>query len=174
MLVLGFGPIGAAAAVLARALGATASVVELDPARRERADVLGFATLEPADDLPRRVRKAVGGGGADVVVESTGVASVLAQAVECARRGGRIVAVGIPGRASELDTSRLVLFERSLVGSLGYRHDLPRVVEMVASGVVDPLPLIAETVPLDRAPDAFASLDAGAQGRIKVLVEARA
>jgi (R,R)-butanediol dehydrogenase/meso-butanediol dehydrogenase/diacetyl reductase len=174
VLVLGFGTIGAAAAVLARALGATATVVEMDPARRERADALGFATLEPAEDLQRRVRREVGGGGANVVVEATGVPSVLPQAVECARRGGRIVVVGIPDKASQVDTSRLVLFERSLVGSLGYRHDLGRVVEMVASGVVDPLPLIAEIVPLDQALDAFASLDAGPGSRIKVLVETRA
>jgi (R,R)-butanediol dehydrogenase/meso-butanediol dehydrogenase/diacetyl reductase len=173
VLVLGFGPIGAASALLARALGATATVVELDPARRERADAMGFAVLEPGEDLPRRVRQAVGGGGATVVVESTGVAAVLPQAIECARRGGRIVAVGISGAPSELDASRLVLFERSLVGSLGYRHDLPRIVELVATGVLDPLPLIAETVPLAQAPDAFASLDADPRGRIKVLVQAR-
>lgn len=174
VLVLGFGPIGAASAVLARALGATPIVVELDPERAARADALGFAVLEVGEDLPRRARRATGGGGATVVIESTGVPAVLPQAVECARRGGRIVAVGIPGSASQLDASRLVLFERSLVGSLGYRHDLPRIVEMVSSGVIDPLPLISETVGLARAPDAFASLDAGPRGRIKVLVEARA
>lgn len=173
VLVLGFGPIGAAAALLARSTGATPTVVELDAARRERADALGFATLEPGEDLPRRVRRATGGGGAAVVIESTGVPAVLAEAVECARRGGRIVAVGITQTAGTLDSSRLVLFERSLVGSLGYRHDLPRVVEMVEHGVVDPLPLIGETVPLAEAPEAFASLDAGPRGRIKVLVDTR-
>jgi (R,R)-butanediol dehydrogenase/meso-butanediol dehydrogenase/diacetyl reductase len=120
------------------------------------------------------VRRATGGGGAAVVIESTGVPAVLGQAVECARRGGRIVAVGLTGEPAPLDSSRLVFYERSLVGSLGYRHDLPRVVEMVAHGVVDPTALIAETVPLTHAPEAFASLDAGPQGRIKVLVDTRA
>lgn len=174
VLVLGFGPIGAAAALFARALGATPTVVEIDDGRRGAAEAMGIATLDGGDQLPRRVRRATGGGGAHVVVESTGVPAVLAQAVECARRGGRVVAVGLSGRATELDSTRLVLFERSLVGSLGYRHDLPRVVEMVAQGLVDPLPLVAGTVTLERAPEAFASLDDDPRGRIKVLVDARA
>ena len=33
---------------------------------------------------------------------------------------------------------RLTLFERSLVGSLGYRYDLPRVLGYVAAGALDP------------------------------------
>jgi (R,R)-butanediol dehydrogenase/meso-butanediol dehydrogenase/diacetyl reductase len=171
VLVLGFGPVGAAAALLARAVGAAPVVVELDDARRERAEALGLPTLDAGDGLPRRVRAAVGGGGAPVVIESTGVPSVLADAVECARRGGRIVAVGIAGAASTLNTSRLTLFERSLVGSLGYRHDLPRVLEIVRSGRLDPAPLIAETVPLTAAPETFASLASAPAGRIKVMVD---
>jgi (R,R)-butanediol dehydrogenase/meso-butanediol dehydrogenase/diacetyl reductase len=174
VLVLGFGPIGAASALLARALGATPVVVELDPARRERAEALGVATLEVGEDLPRRVRRAVGGGGAPVVIESTGVPAVLPQAVECASRGGRVVCVGLTGEPSPLDSSRLTFYERSLVGSLGYRHDLPRVVKMVADGLVDPEPLINETVPLAEAPEAFASLASASGGRIKVMVDTHA
>jgi (R,R)-butanediol dehydrogenase/meso-butanediol dehydrogenase/diacetyl reductase len=174
VLVLGFGPIGAAAALLARAIGAAPVVVELDAARRKRAEALGLATLEVGDDLPRRVRRAVGGGGAPVVIESTGVPAVLPQAVECAGRGGRIVAVGLTGEPSPLDSSRLTFYERSLVGSLGYRHDLPRVVKMVADGLLDPEPLISETVPLTEAPEAFASLATDPQGRVKVMVDTHA
>jgi (R,R)-butanediol dehydrogenase/meso-butanediol dehydrogenase/diacetyl reductase len=106
-----------------------------------------------------------------VVIESTGVPAVLPQAVECARRGGRIVAVGLTGAPSRLDSSRLTFYERSLVGSLGYRHDLPRVIRMVGAGLVDPEPLIAETVPLAAAPDAFASLASTPGDRVKVMVD---
>jgi len=106
-----------------------------------------------------------------VVVESTGVAAVLPQAVECAARGGRVVAVGLTGQPSPLDSSRLTFYERSVVGSLGYRHDLPRVVHMVADGLVDPEPLINETVPLSAAPDVFASLVSDPRGRVKVMVD---
>lgn len=173
VLVLGFGPIGAAAAACARALGARPTVVELDPARAARAADLGHATLEAGEQLARRVRRALGSGGADVVIESTGVTAVLAEAVECARRGGAIALVGMGSDPAALEPRRLTLFERSLVGCLGYRHDLPRVVRMVADAHIDPDALIDEVVPLARAPQAFAELASSPEGRIKVLVDPR-
>jgi (R,R)-butanediol dehydrogenase/meso-butanediol dehydrogenase/diacetyl reductase len=173
VLVLGFGPIGAASALVARALGAEPHVVELADARRAAAERLGFRTLDAGEDLPRRVRRELGGGGAEVVVESTGVAAVAPVAVECAARGGRISLVGLPKVPSALDLRRLTLFERSLVGSLGYRHDLPRVLSLVAGGALDPAVIVGDTVALARAPDTIAALASSTDERIKVLVDAR-
>jgi (R,R)-butanediol dehydrogenase / meso-butanediol dehydrogenase / diacetyl reductase len=155
VLVLGFGPIGAASALVAQALGATPYVVEIHEGRRAAAERLGLATLDGGDDLPRRARRQLGDGGADVVVDSTGVAEVVPTAIECAARGGRIALLGLPKDASAVDTRRLTLFERSLVGSLGYRHDLPRVLALVAAGRLDPAAIVGATVPLDEAPEAL-------------------
>lgn len=170
VLVLGFGPLGAATALCARAMGARPTVVELDAERLRRAEALGFAAMEPGEDLPRRVRRALGSGGADVVVDSTGAAPALPTAVECARRGGRIAVLGMPNASVPLDPRRLVLFERSLVGSLGYRHDLQRVVTMLAGKSLDATALIDDVVPLSEAARTVAELAAGSDGRIKVLV----
>ena len=173
VLVMGFGPIGAAAAICARALGARSTVVELDPARQRKAAELGFRTLEAGDELPRRARRLVGGGGADVVVESTGAAAALPDAVECTKRGGRIALVGLPGDPAPIDVKRLVLFERSLVGCLGYRHDLPRVVRMIEAGQIDPTELIGEVIPLADAATVLADLASAPGEKIKVLVDPR-
>jgi (R,R)-butanediol dehydrogenase/meso-butanediol dehydrogenase/diacetyl reductase len=171
VLVLGFGTIGAASALVARALGALPHVVELDEERRRVAERLGLPTLDPGDDLPRRVRKQLGDGGADVVVESTGVAAVLPVAIECAARGGRVALLGLPSAPSTVDARRITLFERSLVGSLGYRHDLPRVLGLVASGHLDPALLVSARVPLAEAAGAVEELASRSAGKIKVLVD---
>jgi (R,R)-butanediol dehydrogenase/meso-butanediol dehydrogenase/diacetyl reductase len=155
-------------------MGATPHVVEIDDRRRARAEALGLATLAPGDDLVRRVRRSIGDGGADIVVESTGVASVAPMAVECARRGGRVVLVGLSKDTSPIDTRRLTLFERSLVGSLGYRHDLPRVLKLVAAGALDPAQLIGETIGLEDAATALETMASAAPESIKVVVDARA
>lgn len=170
VLVLGFGAIGAASALVARALGAMPHVVEIHEGRRARAEALGLATLDPGDDLPRRVRRELGDGGAQVVVESTGVAAVVGTAVECAARGGRVALLGLPKESSTLDARRLTLFERSLVGSLGYRHDLPRVLALVAAGRLDPSAIVGATVPLDAAADALHRQTFAPDDTIKVLV----
>jgi (R,R)-butanediol dehydrogenase/meso-butanediol dehydrogenase/diacetyl reductase len=174
VLIFGFGPIGAAAALVARALGARPHVVELNADRAEAARALGLATLEPGEDLPRRVRRGLGDGGADVVVESTGAAPVVPLAVECAARGGRIVLLGLPKAPSTLDVRRLVLFERSLVGSLGYRHDLPRVLELVAQGALDPGLIASGPIALGDAVATMHELASDPGSRIKVLVDPRA
>lgn len=174
VLVFGFGPIGSASALVARALGARPHVVEIDAERRAIAERLGIATLDPGDDLPRRVRAGIGDGGAEVVVESTGVAAVVAQAIECAARGGSVALLGLPSGPSEIETRRLTFFERSLVGSLGYRHDLPRVLELVRSGSLDPSLVVGDTVALEEAGEAMVRLAAGPSAAIKTLVKTRA
>jgi (R,R)-butanediol dehydrogenase/meso-butanediol dehydrogenase/diacetyl reductase len=170
VLVLGFGAIGAASALVARALGAMPHVVEIHEGRRSRAQALGFPTLDPGADLPRRVRRQLGDGGADVVIESTGVAAMAPVAVECAARGGRIALLGLPSDSCALDARRLTLFERSLVGSLGYRHDLPRVLALVAAGRLDPSVLVGAMVRLDEAADALHRQAFAQDDTIKVLV----
>ena len=171
VLVLGFGPIGAASALVARALGARPHVVERDERRRAVAEGLGLATLDPGDDLPRRVRKGLGDGGADVVVESTGVAALVATAIECAARGGRIALLGLPQTPSTIEASRLTLFERSLVGSLGYRHDLPRVLRLVEDGALDPAGIIGTTVGLSDAARTLAEMASEPPAAVKLLVD---
>ena len=170
VVVLGFGPIGAAGALLARALGGLPLVVEKSEPRAAAAERLGFPTVEAGEELPRRVRKALGSGGAHVVLEATGAAGLVPVVIECARRGGRIVLLGLGHEAESVDPRRLTLFERSLLGSLGYRHDLPAVAAMVGAGLVDPAAIVTDVIPLSRAPEALARLAADPGDDIKVLV----
>jgi (R,R)-butanediol dehydrogenase/meso-butanediol dehydrogenase/diacetyl reductase len=174
VLILGFGAIGAATALVATVLGAIPLVVEASTERLRAASRLGFDTLAADGDLPRQVRRSVGGGGADVVVDATGSAEVLGTAVECATRGGRIVLVGLPASKSDLAIERLVLFERSLVGSLGYRNDLPRVLSLVETGRLDPGLLVETVIPLEAAPGKFSELVGSDCAAIKVLVDPNA
>jgi (R,R)-butanediol dehydrogenase/meso-butanediol dehydrogenase/diacetyl reductase len=175
VVVFGFGPIGAASALVARAAGARTHVVEVSPARRARAGELGFPALDGGDEeLPRTVRRAVRGGGADVVIESTGAAAVVPRAVECAKRGGRIVIVGLTKTHAQVDPSRLTLFERTMTGSLGYRHDLPRVAALMEQGTLDPSVIVDDVVPLSLAPQTFGALAERRGEKIKVLVDVHA
>jgi len=169
VLVIGFGPIGAGVALLARAIGAEPWVVDVSAERCAIAEGLGFNVIEGGEELPRRQRAALARLGADVVFECTGVPALLETALRCADRGGRIVLVGLSKAPGEITSSLLALYERSLVGSLGYRGDIPRVVQMMSSGQLDPSGLISEVVPLSAVPAMLTTLSEEPGARIKVL-----
>jgi (R,R)-butanediol dehydrogenase/meso-butanediol dehydrogenase/diacetyl reductase len=140
----------------------------------QRAAEMGFETLESADDeLPRRVRRATGGGGADLIVETTGSEAVLAAGIRSARKGGRIVLVAMQSRPVSLITTDIVLYERSIIGSLGYNHDLPRVLALMKQRVIDANDLISDTIYLRDAKQVIKQLAEQPDGRLKVLVQIR-
>ena len=173
MIVLGFGPIGAASAFVGRACGLSVLVSEPHTGRRARAEALGFETHVPegdARDVTRALRSRTD-GGADVVLDCTGVASVMTMAPDMTRRGGVVVLVGIPKAPPTVDAGKLVLYERSIVASLGYVNDLPRIARMIDAGVLDAQGLITRKVTLTEAPLVFEQLASDPGDEIKVLVE---
>jgi (R,R)-butanediol dehydrogenase/meso-butanediol dehydrogenase/diacetyl reductase len=173
VVVLGHGAIGAATAAVGRALGLDVTVVEPNEGRRSRAQSLGHRVHAPTGDTrddARAIRNLTDGGG-QVVVDATGVAAALESAPDMTRRGGTIVLVGLPKTPPSIDGAKLVLYERSLVGSLGYVHDLPRVATMIAGGVLDPAALVTRVVTLEAAPAEIARLADAPGDDIKVLVE---
>jgi (R,R)-butanediol dehydrogenase/meso-butanediol dehydrogenase/diacetyl reductase len=172
VVVLGFGPIGAATALVARAMGLSVLVSEPAARRRARAESLGFLTSAPEGpprDVTREVR-ALTGGGARLVVDCTGVAEVLTMAPDMTRRGGTVVVVGLPKQPPSIDAAKLVLYERSIVASLGYVHDLPRIADMIASGAIAAEQLITRRVPIEDGVDEFARLASEPGDDLKVLV----
>ncbi len=174
VVVVGLGMIGATVLLCAREAGAAAVLaVESLPLRRSVAVGLGATeALDP--ELPalrREVRLRTGGIGADVVFDCTGRAEALASSIELARRGGRIVVVGLPHAASEVDATRLVYFEREVVGALGYRFDHRRVLALLAAGRLDPRSLAGATIELgDVVSGGFERLLSDPAAPLRILV----
>lgn len=97
--VLGVGPVGQSALALAALSGAHPVIAIGDPAprldfalRMGATHVLGL-DLAP-DERTARVRALTGGRGANVVIEAAGVPEAVAQAMDLARDGGRVVVCG--------------------------------------------------------------------------------
>ncbi len=180
VVVAGFGMIGAAATAMALAGGAaTVLVVEPSETRRRLALRMGAAeAVDPAaGDLRRTVQARTEGRGADLVIDCSGQPRAFAQWVELSRRGGRIVVCGLGHGPAEFDLSRLVFFERQVIGALGYRRDHQAVLGLMATGRLDPSPLLGDPISLERVvPDGFERLlsDPSAPLRIPIRPAAAA
>lgn len=100
VLVLGSGPVGLSAVILARLSGAAdvlcigAPAARLDAARAAGAsDVLDF-TAATGEERAEWVRQRTRGRGADVTIEAAGAPDAVVQAMRCTRDAGRVVVVG--------------------------------------------------------------------------------
>jgi len=115
--------------------------------------------------------RALAAPGAELVVDCSGAVPALEAALEMTTRGGRIVIAGIPKTPLPVDAGRMVLYERSLLATLAYAGDLPRVAAMIAAGQLEPEGMITRRVPLAETPAEIARLAADPGDDVKVLVE---
>lgn len=102
----------------------------------------------------------------DIVVEATGSPSGLEMAVGLTRPRGVIFLKSTFHGPVTIDLSRIVVDEISLIGSRCGRFE--RAIEFLASGMVDPTPLISEVYPLTSGVEALA--EAAKPGALKVLL----
>ncbi len=167
VLIYGLGGVGLAALLAARASGA-GLIVAVDPFAEKRAlaESLGAVALDvtEAERLPALFPL----GGADVVVETVGKAAVLEAAYAAARRGGRIVTVGLPNPAEKfsIPAVSLVADGKTLIGSyMGSAipaRDIPRYIAMWRAGRLPVETLLTSVSPLS---EINSLLDGLAEGR---------
>jgi threonine dehydrogenase-like Zn-dependent dehydrogenase len=127
VLVLGPGQRGLASVIASREAGASRILVSglaADARKLALARELGADHVIDVEneDLRRRVRELTDGRGADVVIEVTSYATApVAQALDCAAPGGRVILAGTKGFAPIPDfvSDKIVLKEISVRGAIG-------------------------------------------------------
>ena len=96
VVVIGGGPIGLLVGLVARERGASVTVSEVSPFRRELATELGLEAVDPTSaDLTAAILARTGGAGADVVFEVSGSAAGADVMTQLACIRGTIVIVAI-------------------------------------------------------------------------------
>jgi 2-desacetyl-2-hydroxyethyl bacteriochlorophyllide A dehydrogenase len=161
-VVLGLGPVGLCAVQVARARGA-AQVIAIDSVaeRLEMAARFGAQPVHLTEDDPRdAVKRATEGRGADVVVDAVGHPDAFDMACRLARKAGSVSATGV--YAERMEVHMGVVWIKALDIHTGHANvigHVDRVLAMMATGVLDPLPLVTHHMSLDEAPEAYAAYD---------------
>lgn len=152
--VFGGGTIGQFCVQAARAAGA-GEVFLVEPLAARRGLGLSFGAAAAIDPLAEKaeesLRRLCGGIGPDLVVEASGNANAVAAAIHAARKGGRIVLVGLPVRQTAFNFFDLVATEKEVIGCLShiYDEDYAAAVRWLGDGRVLAEPLISARLPLD-------------------------
>lgn len=176
ILIIGAGPIGLAALLFARDIGARTVVADVVEDRLQIARRLGADLCIRADsaDVAEAMREATGGRGADVTVEAVGGAQQqsLVDAVGATATRGRIVILGTFAKPPQpFPAYAFKNSELTMLGSHGHPGSFAPTLDLVASGRIRPSDLITHTIPLADAASAFTMLDERADGVIKVVLQ---
>lgn len=174
--ILGSGPIGCLHAMLARAKGAASVIIaDVNPERlamceRFQPDHLVDAS---AVDLVAEIRRLTGGRGADVVVTANPVPASQVQAVEMARKGGRVLLFGgLPPEVSRpgIDTNLVHYNALRVMGTTIFapRHHA-QALALLAGGRIDAAGLVTHRLPLERFAEGAAAALGGTA--LKVVFE---
>jgi Zn-dependent alcohol dehydrogenase len=176
VLIYGLGGVGLSALLAARASGAGV-LVAVDPSAEKRAIAaeLGAAAFGPQES--EAISAAFPDGGADVVVETVGKAAVLKAAYAAARRGGRIVTVGLPNPAETFDIPAVSLVAEgktvigSYMGSAIPARDIPRYIALWRSGRLPVEKLLTSISPMSEINELLDSLADGSAIRQVMVPE---
>lgn len=158
--VLGDGKLGQLIARVLRTTGCDLTLIGKHEAKLGLAAAAGIRTILK-DDVPTGLIDRF-----DTVVEATGSPSGFEMAIALTRPRGRLVLKSTFHGAVAIDLSRVVVDEISIIGSRCGRFD--RALELLASGAIDPEPLI--TAQYDLAAGVEAMVAAGKPGAMKVLL----
>jgi L-idonate 5-dehydrogenase len=156
VLITGAGPIGMLTMLAARHAGAREVVITdvaeapLALARKLGAD----RAINVASEKDGMAAYEAEKGTFDVMFEASGNPAALRQGIAAVRPRGIVVLIGIGGEAS-LMLNVLVAKEVDLRGTFRFDAEFAWAVDAIATGRIDPTPLLTEVIPLARAREAF-------------------
>lgn len=178
LLVVGAGPIGLMAAVLARDLGARVTLAGRGPQRIQVARTLGFADVVDVtgqDDVEWAIKSQLDEPRFDAVFEAVGSPATWSACVRLVRKGGRVNWFGgCPSNSTvSLDTGLVHYSSLTLLASF---HHTPRAIrralQYIEDGIIRAGDFVNAEVPLSALPDRFEAMARG-NTAVKTAVDVR-
>lgn len=176
LLIVGLGPVGLAAAMIGRMLGARRIIgVERSTERIQFVEGLGLLDeiVEADGQSVDRIHALTDDKGCEVTIDCSGSAPGRATAIHAAAEWGRVALVG-EGGTLETEVSDALLHKQltitsSWVTSLQGMEDLTR---MLAARRLHPEVVVSHRLPLSEADHAYRLAAAGATGKVVLVPDA--
>ena len=173
VLVTGLGPVGLAALMLARAMGANQLIgVEVSDYRIELAKKLGLAdVIDKADDAAyEAVMKATHGRGVERAIDASASDAGRRLAIRATREWGKIAFVGEGGSCYFEPSPDIIHGQKTIYGSwVTSLWRMEELVERLVRWKIHPDKLITDEFPLERADEAYALMAGGRCGKVAVV-----
>jgi len=175
VLVVGLGPVGLAALMLAKAMGADKLIgVDVVDERLEVAQRLGLAdhVLKAGPKNVEEIRSLTNGHGVERAFDASGSDKGRLTAIQAARKWGRIALVGEGGTLGLSPSPDMIHDQKIVYGSwvtsIWLMEDL---VERIVRWKIHPDELVTNRFPLEKADEAYALMASGKCGKVAVVFD---
>lgn len=106
-----------------------------------------------------------------LILECVGVEPTISHAINCARKGTKIVVVGVFGEKPSVDLGLLQDRELSLIGTLMYqKKDYETAIELARAGKLCLEPLVTDTFPFQSYLNAYQYIEKAKDRAMKVMI----
>src|SRR5881396_3514816 len=160
--VVGDGAVGLLGVLSAKQMGAGRIIVmSRHESRQKLAREFGATDIvtERGDEGVARIKDLTNGVGADSVLECVGTQESMMQAICSTRRGGAIGYVGVP-HGVQLEGQELFFAHVHLHGGPApVRRFLPKLIDLVLNGKVNPGKVFDMTLPLEQVAEGYRAMD---------------
>jgi threonine dehydrogenase-like Zn-dependent dehydrogenase len=175
VLITGMGPVGMAAGMVAKGMGASQVIgVDISQPRLDISQKAGAVDqVVLADDKAlKTIKDLTRGLGCAVSIDCSGSPAGRLLALQGTRRWGRCAMVG-EGNRADFDVSQTIIHNQitiygSWVTSLGHMEDL---VEKLVAWKLKPEAIVTHRLPLDEAAEAYRIADEGQSGKVCIVME---
>ena len=174
VLVTGLGPVGLAALMLAKAMGANMLIgVEMSEYRLGLAKDLGLADyLFTPDEAMDGIMKATNGHGVERAIDASASDPGRQLAIRATREWGKIAFVGEGGTCTFQPSPDIIHGQKTIYGSwVTSLWKMEELVERLVRWGIHPEKLITHEFPLEKAADAYALMAAGNCGKVAVVFD---
>jgi threonine dehydrogenase-like Zn-dependent dehydrogenase len=175
VLVTGLGPVGLAALMLCKSLGANKLIgIDIVEERMQLALDLGIAdhVLKAGPDNVEEIRALTGGHGVEKAVECSANDKARHTCIQAARKWGKIVLIGEGGECNFQPSPDIIHDQKTIYGSwvtnIWRMEDL---VEKIERWGIHPEDLVTHRFTLDEADKAYELMASGQCGKVAVVYD---
>ncbi len=158
VLIIGAGPMGLLLVQALRHSGASLiTVVEKQEHRLKLAKSMGANAIVLANQEQDDHLSALAPEGFDITIDATGVPAVIQKAFTYLKPRGQFLQFGVApmGAKIEIEPYAIFRYDWTIIGSFALCYTFQPAIDWLANGVIDVLPLISHTVPIEEFPETF-------------------
>lgn len=170
--IIGAGPIGLVAALVAQDYGAHAILIDLVQERLVFAKNLGIEYIinPSSEDVEKRIAEITDGTMAQLVMECSGANSAVRSTLDYVSNAGRITLTGWPKKETSLPTDIITKKEVDIRGARTSAGEFEEAIEMIHSGRIPMQKILTKTVSMEEAAETILDIEKNPGNYMKVVV----